>query len=73
MKSGRAYMVCDVNGQPCGQPFATYEEARASARTVAGGMHGYHARPVEISIRVLGSPPEPWCFRAMADGRVVPL
>jgi hypothetical protein len=70
MKTTAGFMVCDVNSAPCSELYATYEAAKAAAREYPIG--GYHARPVRVTVEVLGSPPEPWCFRVVA-GREVPL
>jgi hypothetical protein len=39
-------------------------EAEAEERQRVYPPFGYHVRPVEVCTRVLGAPPEPWCFRA---------
>ena len=61
-------MVCSASGQPCGEPIATLDEAKTEARKYAGGTNGYHARPVEVTITVLGDAPEPWFAVIGRDG-----
>jgi hypothetical protein len=55
----RGWMVCDINGQPCGEVLLSEQEAKLEQRTYPVGCD-YHVRPVRVTIDVLGSPPQPW-------------
>lgn len=63
--SGERYgwMVCNVNGDPCGEVWDTAEEAVCDARGRPPGC-GYHVRPVTVRIEVRGRAPEPWLHGA---------